>query len=146
MTNKIINYRSLLIDSVLIQENDILKITAGEKIPADGIIIKGCTEIDESLLTGESIPVVKNIRDKIFAGSINCHSTIYMIVTNCGNDIAIEQLASFIHNSNFKKVFIIIIIKILGSYWRTCKYYFFLFCSFYSFYFIFSFFYLVFFN
>lgn len=74
------------IDIELIQKGDILKVTPGSKIPGkllinkllkiykklvDGIIIYGNTTIDESLLTGESMPVNKNIGDSVISGTIN---------------------------------------------------------------------------
>jgi P-type E1-E2 ATPase len=56
------------IDIALLQKNDVCKIFPGEKIPSDGIIIKGKSSIDESMITGESISIIKNVGDKVIGG------------------------------------------------------------------------------
>lgn len=70
---------------------DILRILPGETVPADGIIVKGNTSINQAAITGESLPVDKTIGDEVMAGTINCFGTVdievkpYMIPI-CKND------------------------------------------------------------
>ncbi|MGN5727344.1 HAD-IC family P-type ATPase, partial [Acinetobacter calcoaceticus] len=56
-------------------EGDIVIVKPGEKIPVDGVVIEGITSIDESMLTGESIPVEKNAGDNVIGASINKNGT-----------------------------------------------------------------------
>ncbi|MEJ7197748.1 heavy metal translocating P-type ATPase, partial [Staphylococcus epidermidis] len=67
------------IKDVLVGDHIIIK--PGEKIPVDGVIIKGITSIDESMLTGESIPVDKNADDKVIGATINQNGSIIMEAT-----------------------------------------------------------------
>lgn len=57
------------INALNLKENNIIKIRPGEIVPADGIIIKGISTIDQSIITGESIPVDKTINDEVYAGT-----------------------------------------------------------------------------
>src|SRR5690606_18647724 len=56
--------------------NDLILVRAGERIPADGIIVKGSTAIDESAITGESMPVSKGLEEEVFAGTVALNGTI----------------------------------------------------------------------
>ena len=59
------------IDLKLIQKKDVLKVVPGEKIPADGKVVYGSTFVDESMITGESLPASKKIGDNVIAGSMD---------------------------------------------------------------------------
>ncbi|MEJ7445711.1 heavy metal translocating P-type ATPase, partial [Staphylococcus hominis] len=78
------------IKDVLVGDHIIIK--PGEKIPVDGVIIKGITSIDESMLTGESIPVDKNADDKVIGATINQNGSIIMEATQVGNDTALANI------------------------------------------------------
>ncbi|WP_406667826.1 heavy metal translocating P-type ATPase [Gallaecimonas sp. GXIMD1310] len=65
---------------------DCLQIRPGEKVPTDVVLVTGNSELDESFLTGESIPVAKNVGDPLFAGSVNLHSPLTVKVTAIGQD------------------------------------------------------------
>lgn len=76
-------------------EGDVFEVLAGEIIPLDGILFEGSASVDESLITGESIPVTRFVGDKLLGGSINLNSVIKIKVDNSFNESAyniIEQL------------------------------------------------------
>jgi Cu+-exporting ATPase len=79
-----------------IQLNDILKIKPGEKIPVDGSITKGKSNIDESMLTGEPIPVEKTIDDKIIGATVNGTGVFLMKATKIGKDTLISQIIEMV--------------------------------------------------
>lgn len=85
-----------LIDVEDIQLNDNLKIKPGEKIPVDGIIINGKSIIDESMVTGESIPVEKNLDDKVIGATVNGTGVFIMKATKIGKDTLISQIIEMV--------------------------------------------------
>ena len=88
-----------LIDSDFIQYNDCLSILPGERIPADGYIIYGSSSIDESLITGESLPVNKQISDPVVCGSINGPSPFKMIANAVGNETTLERIIQLVEQA-----------------------------------------------
>ena len=68
---RVTNGKEIMIAAEEIKKDDILRILPGETIPVDGIIITGETSIDQSIMTGESIPVDKGLGDEVFCGTIN---------------------------------------------------------------------------
>ena len=85
-----------LIEVEDIQLNDNLKIKPGEKIPVDGIIINGKSIIDESMVTGESIPVEKNLDDKVIGATVNGTGVFIMKATKIGKDTLISQIIEMV--------------------------------------------------
>ena len=85
-----------LIDVEDIQLNDNLKIKPGEKIPVDGIIINGKSIIDESMVTGESIPREKNLDDKVIGATVNGTGVFIMKATKIGKDTLISQIIEMV--------------------------------------------------
>ncbi|MFA7091644.1 MAG: heavy metal translocating P-type ATPase [Arcobacteraceae bacterium] len=79
-----------------IQLQDILKIKPGEKIPVDGVITKGNSSVDESMITGESIPVEKNIDDKVIGATVNTTGSFLMKATKIGKDTLISQIIDMV--------------------------------------------------
>ncbi|AIS32076.1 heavy metal translocating P-type ATPase [Methanobacterium formicicum] len=82
---------------------DILLVKPGESIPVDGIIIKGHTSIDQSILTGESMPVDKKIGDEIFIGTLNQLGVIEVEATKVGEDTSLAKLIRLVRDSEDKK-------------------------------------------
>ena len=72
--------------------NDIVRVRPGEKIPVDGEVIEGHTAIDESMLTGEPMPVEKEQGDEVVAGTINKAGSILFKATRVGKDTALAQI------------------------------------------------------
>ena len=91
---------------VLIEEintGDIILVKPGEKIPVDGIVVKGTTSIDESMLTGESIPVEKKEEDKVIGGSINKNGSIEFKATKVGTDTMLSQIIKLVEEAQGSK-------------------------------------------
>lgn len=83
--------------------NDILRVLPGETIPVDGIIISGETSVDQSIMTGESMPVDKNIGDEVFCGTINRFGSIDMKATNVGEDCSLQKLIRLVQDAENKQ-------------------------------------------
>ncbi len=80
-----------------------LIIKAGAKIPLDGVVIKGSSSTDESMLTGESLPIEKKIGDKVTGGSINLGGLLYIEVTHIGEDTVLSKIIKFVEEAQGKK-------------------------------------------
>ncbi|WP_461436426.1 heavy metal translocating P-type ATPase [Methanosphaera sp.] len=89
-----------MVDAIIVKKGDLLKINPGESIPADGIIIKGSTTVNQSLITGESLPVEKTIGDEIYAGTINNFGQIIVEVTEDYESNSLQKIISLIENVN----------------------------------------------
>ncbi len=83
--------------------NDIVVVRPGEKIPVDGAITEGSTSIDESMITGESIPVDKNVDDKVIGGTINKNGSISFKATAVGKDTVISQIIKMVEQAQGSK-------------------------------------------
>ena len=82
------------IPTELVQVGDVVLLVPGEKIPADGMVISGSTSVDESMVTGEAIPVPKSIESQVIGGTVNGLGTITFRVTRAGADTALARLSS----------------------------------------------------
>ncbi|HII09134.1 MAG TPA: cation-translocating P-type ATPase, partial [Methanosphaera sp.] len=86
-----------------IQIGDILRVLPGEKIPVDGIIIHGDTSIDQSVMTGESLPLDKTVNDEVFSGTLNLHGSIDIKATKVGKDSSLEKLIRLVQEADEKQ-------------------------------------------
>lgn len=82
---------------------DHLLIKPGERIPADGKIIKGSSSIDESAITGESIPVSKDVGDEVFAGTINLNGTITVHMTKPNSETLFQKIITLVQTAQSEK-------------------------------------------
>ena len=82
---------------------DTLLVRSGEKIPLDAIIISGSSSVDESMLTGESMPVEKNQGDLVTGGSLNLSGALTVKVTKIGKDTTLSKIISFVEEAQSKK-------------------------------------------
>lgn len=73
--------------------DDVIKLTTGNQVPADAVVLDGNVEVNESLLTGESDAIKKNVSDKLFAGSYIISGTVYARVDKIGKDCYIQSIA-----------------------------------------------------
>lgn len=89
------------IEQVLL--HDIVRVRPGEKIPVDGVIQEGQTAIDESMLTGEPMPVVKNTGDEVVTGTLNKTGSILFKATRVGKDTALAQIIKMVKRAQNSK-------------------------------------------
>lgn len=87
----------------LLQHNDVLLIRPGEKMPSDGKVISGTTTVDESMITGESMPVIKNVEDTIIGGTRNIDGAIKMVVSSIGDDTTLAKIIKLIESAQTSK-------------------------------------------
>ena len=86
-----------------VEVGDVVVVKAGDKIPLDGVIISGETFLDESMLTGESMPVEKSTGDVVTGGTLNLTGYILVKVTRCGEDTTISKIIKFVEEASSKK-------------------------------------------
>ncbi len=86
-----------------VQVDDIILVRPGEKIPVDGVITKGYSSVDESMLTGESMPVEKNVDDKVIGATINKTGSFEFRATKVGSETALAQIIRLIEDAQGSK-------------------------------------------
>lgn len=95
--------RELVIPSAEIQLNDIVLVKPGGKVPVDGKVTRGETTIDESLVTGESLPVYKKTGDRVIGGSINKTGSVEFKVIRVGSDTVLAQIVKLVERAQSSK-------------------------------------------
>ncbi len=86
-----------------VRVGDVLAVKPGEKYPVDGKIIKGQTSVDESMLTGESMPVSKREGDEIFGATINIEGSVQIQTLKVGKDTVLSQIIKMVEDAQVKK-------------------------------------------
>ena len=86
-----------------IRQGDVLRILPGEAVPVDGVIISGETSVDQSIMTGESLPVDKSVGDEVFGGTINRFGVIDIRATKVGEDGSLQRLIRMVREAEDKK-------------------------------------------
>ena len=86
-----------------IKKGDLLRVKPGDKIPVDGKITQGHSTIDESMITGEPIPVDKNIDDSVSAGTINGTKSFIMVAEKVGSETLLSQIIQMVNNASRSK-------------------------------------------
>ena len=99
-----------------VKVDDILLVRPGEKIPVDGEIIEGYSSVDESMLTGESIPVEKSVGDKVVGASINKTGSFKFKAQKVGADTALAQIIKLVEDAQGSKAQIAHIADVVSSY------------------------------
>lgn len=97
------NGQEQLVPTSEVKMGDIIVLKPGDKVPVDGEIITGETAIDESLVTGESIPVAKEKGDQVIGGSINQSGSVQFKATKIGEDTALAQIAKMVETAQNSK-------------------------------------------
>ena len=99
-----------------VEIGDIILVKPGEKIPVDGIVLEGATTVDESMLTGESMPIDKKSGDKVFAATINFNGVIRFEAKKVGADTALSQIIKLVEDAQGSKAPIAKMADIVSGY------------------------------
>jgi Cu+-exporting ATPase len=99
-----------------VEAGDIIIVKPGSKIPVDGIVVEGYTSVDESMLTGESIPVEKNVGDKVTGASINKNGSIKFRAEKIGSETVLSQIIKLVEDAQGKKAPIAKLADIVSGY------------------------------
>lgn len=83
---------------------DLVRVRPGEKVPVDGIVTEGATAVDESMLTGESLPVDKAVGDQVIGATLNRTGTVLLQATAVGEDTALAQIVRLVEDAQGSKV------------------------------------------
>ncbi len=86
-----------------VQSGDILVVRPGEKIPVDGVITEGTSAVDESMITGESIPIEKQVGDAVVGASLNKNGSFHFKATKVGEDTTLAQIIQLVENAQGSK-------------------------------------------
>ncbi|MBW2937520.1 heavy metal translocating P-type ATPase [Aureisphaera sp. CAU 1614] len=97
---KVVDGEEMEVSIDQIELNDILKVKPGDKIPVDGVITEGETTIDESMITGEPIPVNKSQDDKVSSGTINGNQYFLMKAEKVGSDTLLSQIIHLVNDAS----------------------------------------------
>lgn len=89
------------VEEVVVGDHIVIK--PGQSIPVDGVIIEGSSSVDQSALTGESIPVEKNVGDKVIAASVNKMGSFHMEAQKVGDDTTLAQIIQLVEDANASK-------------------------------------------
>src|SRR5664279_1680558 len=100
---KIVDGKEQVVAIDSIQKGDILRVKPGEKIPVDGSIQEGDTTIDESMISGEPIPVDKTAGDKVSSGTINGNKTFVMIAEKVGSETLLSHIIEMVNSASRSK-------------------------------------------
>ncbi|KAK4420983.1 Copper-transporting ATPase RAN1 [Sesamum alatum] len=91
------------IDALLIQPGDILKVLPGTKVPADGLVVWGSSYVNESMVTGESAPILKEINSSVIGGTINLHGLLHIQAYKVGSKTVLSQIISLVETAQMSK-------------------------------------------
>ncbi|MCX7991808.1 MAG: heavy metal translocating P-type ATPase [Proteobacteria bacterium] len=86
-----------------VKVNDIVIVKSGQRIPVDGVVLEGYSSVDESMITGESIPVEKKKGDKVLAGTINKMGTFTMEASSVGENTVLSQIIKLVESAQSSK-------------------------------------------
>lgn len=100
---RVTNSKEEMISADEIKLDDILRVLPGETIPVDGIIVSGETSVDQSIMTGESLPVDKAVGESVFCGTINRFGSVDIRASKVGEDSSLQKLIRMVQEAEDKK-------------------------------------------
>ncbi len=92
-----------MVEAKDIKQNDIIRVLPGESFPADGVIIVGDTTVDQSIMTGESLPVDKTVNDEVFTGTINRFGSVDVNVTKSFANSSLQKMIKLVEDADNQK-------------------------------------------
>ena len=95
--------REELVPAEMLRQGDVIRVLPGESIPVDGVILSGNTSVDQSIMTGESLPVDKNPGDNVFSGTINRFGAIDLRAVKVGEDSSLQKLIRMMQEAEQNK-------------------------------------------
>ncbi len=99
----IVDGRELMVPAEKVSKGERVRVLPGETIPVDGSIVSGTTSIDQSVMTGESVPVDKGVGDAVLSGTLNQFGAIDIVAEGVGSDRAIEHMARLVASADAQK-------------------------------------------
>lgn len=97
---KVVDGEEMMVGIDRIEIGDILKVKPGDKIPVDGVITEGSSSIDESMISGEPLPVEKSVNDKVNSGTINGNRSFLMKAEKVGSDTLLSQIIKMVNEAS----------------------------------------------
>jgi Cu+-exporting ATPase len=94
----------------VLQAGDIVKVIRGSKVPADGVVAFGTSSMDQSFITGESMPVLKNIGDVVIGGSVNQDGMIRVKVTKVGEQSTLASILRLLEVHAWPSVVFVVVV------------------------------------
>lgn len=91
------------IDALLIQPGDVLKVVPGTKVSVDGVVVWGSSYVNESMVTGEAVPVLKEVNSLVIGGTINLHGSLHIKATKVGSNTVLSQIISLVETAQMSK-------------------------------------------
>lgn len=92
-----------MVNAEQVAVGETIRILAGEKVPLDGTVVQGETEVDEAMVTGESEPVIKTRNDQLIGGSLNGSGTVEIVVNAVGADSSLQKIINLVENAQMSK-------------------------------------------
>lgn len=108
--------KELQVKSELVRIGDTVIVKPGERFPVDGTVTEGSTSVDESMLTGESMPVEKNIGDKVIGASINKNGYVEYTAEKVGEETALAQIIKLVEEAQGRKAPIARLADVISAY------------------------------
>ncbi|MGZ8629139.1 MAG: heavy metal translocating P-type ATPase, partial [Actinomycetota bacterium] len=97
------NGKEFLMLAEMVKVGDVLRVRPGEKIPTDGVVVEGQSAVDESMLTGESLPILKAVGDEVAGATMNLDGSMLVRATRVGSDTALAQIVRLVSEAQSRK-------------------------------------------